>query len=89
MFINFSVGKAFILMENHKNIFAGMIILGLLLSITGCGMLGTKAKTEAPPTQPTPPLLLPTRGAFYSFGSPCSIRSQRSATTSNSRSATS
>ncbi|MDH4265552.1 MAG: SH3 domain-containing protein [Deltaproteobacteria bacterium] len=55
MFKNISIGRAFILMENHKNLFAGMIILGLLLSITGCGMLGTKAKTEAPPAQPTAP----------------------------------
>lgn len=53
MFKDFSIGQLRNLMENYKTLFVGTIILGLVVSTAGCGLLGTKGKTEAPSAQPT------------------------------------
>jgi hypothetical protein len=44
MFKDFSIGQVGNLMENYKTLFVVTIILGLVLSTAGCGLLGTTLK---------------------------------------------
>ncbi|MDI6753398.1 MAG: SH3 domain-containing protein [Thermodesulfobacteriota bacterium] len=53
MFNNLSIRQGRNLMGHYKIGLILTVVLGLALVITACGMLGPKAKTEAPPAQPT------------------------------------